>query len=102
MRIDDFSFHLFEELRARRITRREFLRVASVMGISASAARLLSARGEAAAQAPAGPPKQGGTLKVAMRVPTASPDPVTMYEVMANTPRTPSPGELRAMLEASL
>jgi peptide/nickel transport system substrate-binding protein len=78
MRIDDFTYHLLEELKAGRINRRELLRIASVMGLS-TAGLVLPKDRAAQGQTPM-QPKRGGTLKVSMRVPTASPDPVTMYD----------------------
>ena len=45
--MNDYAFHLFEELRGGRMTRRELIRRATVFGLSAPAvASLLAATGE--------------------------------------------------------
>ncbi len=75
--------HLREELLAGRISRREFLRSATVLGLSAGTiAALLAGPGRqpVLAQTPA---KRGGTIRVALVPPTAAVDPVTMYDAGA-------------------
>ncbi|HTD48891.1 MAG TPA: ABC transporter substrate-binding protein [bacterium] len=76
--------HLREELLAGRLSRREFLRRATVFGLSAGTiAGLLAGAGGGPARAQAPPPKRGGTLRVALVPPTAAVDPVTMYDAGA-------------------
>ena len=75
--------HLREEWLAGRMSRREFLRSATVLGLSAATiAGLVGGTGgeRARAQAPA---KKGGTIQVALVPPTAALDPVTMYDAGA-------------------
>ncbi len=60
-----------EQLRQGRISRREFLRLATLVGLSLPAARVLAACTPAAATGTAGPSgaiKRGGTLRVAMQI----------------------------------
>jgi len=60
-----------EQLRQGRISRREFLRLATLVGLSLPAARVLAACTPAAATGTAGaggPVKRGGTLRVAMPI----------------------------------
>jgi peptide/nickel transport system substrate-binding protein len=62
-----------EQLRQGRISRREFLRLATLVGLSLPAARVLAACTPAATtpgatSAPAGAIKRGGTLRVAMQL----------------------------------
>ncbi len=76
--------HLLEELQAGRMTRREFVRSATVLGLSLSTiATLLDAASRENAFAQAPPPKRGGTLRVALVPPTAAVDPVTMFDAGA-------------------
>src|SRR5262245_21174040 len=67
--MDDYQYHLYEELAAGRLSRREFLIRASVMGLSASAiGSILAACGSTGAKSPAAPlaaPKRGGTIQFA-------------------------------------
>jgi len=80
--------HLIDELTAGRLDRREFLRRASVAGLSASAAGvILAACGGANSNGPAksstsatGPAKAGGTLRVAQQVPAATVNPLTVSD----------------------
>jgi len=80
--------HLIDELTAGRLDRREFLRRASVAGLSASAAGvILAACGGANSSGPAksstsasGPAKAGGTLRVAQQVPAAAVNPLTVSD----------------------
>src|SRR5437868_11702276 len=76
--------HLREELLAGRLSRREFLRRATVLGLSAGTiAGLLAGAGGGSARAQTPPPKRGGTLRVALVPPTAAVDPVTMFRAGA-------------------
>jgi len=83
--IDDYTYHLLEERRAGRMSRREFLRRATVAGVSLTAAySLLAACGSVQEQgnqneAPAGPVRRGGTARLGLIVPASDPDPVTMF-----------------------
>jgi peptide/nickel transport system substrate-binding protein len=91
--VRDYEIHLVEEVRAGRLTRRELVRRASVVGLSlTTVGGLLAACGggaddEGAATAPgatapttAGEPKRGGTLRVSRIVPGSDPDPVTIFD----------------------
>jgi peptide/nickel transport system substrate-binding protein len=83
----EYGRHLVEELRAGRMTRRDLLRRAGVLGLSAPLVGLLL---EACGSSPstpasssstaAGSPKRGGTIRVANSAPVAAVDPVTMYD----------------------
>ncbi len=80
----EFGQHLLEELLAGRITRREFVRSATVVGLSLSGIVSLLAVGakqEVRAQTPQ--VKKGGTMTVALVPPTAAVDPVTMFDAGA-------------------
>ncbi|WIX77992.1 ABC transporter substrate-binding protein [Amycolatopsis carbonis] len=81
--MDDYEYHLFEEVRARRLSRRGFLRRASVLGLGLPAASaILSACGQGGGinSVPAvGPPRRGGTANVAITRPASLVDPVTLY-----------------------
>ncbi len=83
--IDDYTYHLCEERRAGRMSRREFLRRATVAGLSLSVASSLlvacGSEGEQGGQneAPAGPVRRGGTAHLGLIVPASDPDPVTMF-----------------------
>jgi len=81
---NDYAYHLYEERRAGRISRREFLRRATVAGLSLSAASsLLAACGSEQQQGDqeqaAGPVRRGGTARVGTTVPASDPDPVTLF-----------------------
>lgn len=87
----EYGHHLVAEVRAERMSRRDLLRRAGVLGLSAPlVGALLEACGSAGSPAPAAPaapagtaagtPKRGGTLRVAATAPVAAPDPVTMYD----------------------
>ena len=71
-RVHPYIPELCEELRRGRVERREFLRLATLLGLSATAAYGLAGRiagGSAIGQAVAQEaPKQGGTLRCSMRV----------------------------------
>ena len=72
-RIHPYIPKLVEQLEARRVDRREFLRTATLLGMSSAAAygiagRILGERLIDPALAQSGTPKKGGTLRVAMEV----------------------------------
>jgi peptide/nickel transport system substrate-binding protein len=84
--MDEYSYHLFDELRARRLSRRGFLVRAGAAGLSlAASSAILSACGQGDAPSggggadAAGPPRRGGTATVAITKPAALVDPVTLY-----------------------
>ncbi len=76
--MDDYALHLFDELRAGRLSRRLLLRRASVAGLSMAGFGFLRAP---AAFAGTGPDpaqvKRGGTIRLASQIPSADPQPVT-------------------------
>ncbi len=81
----DYGHHLVEEVRAQRLSRRDLLRRASVLGLSVPFAGLLLEACGSSAPAPsspaaAGSPRHGGTIRVASSAPVAAVDPVTMYD----------------------
>jgi peptide/nickel transport system substrate-binding protein len=87
----EYDYHLVEEVRAGRLTRRQLIVRASVAGLSASAiGTLLAACGggsgssssgsTSAAAAAAGPVKRGGTFRVGCAVPTSDVDPVFLFD----------------------
>ncbi|MQA08955.1 MAG: peptide ABC transporter substrate-binding protein [Pseudonocardiaceae bacterium] len=90
--MDDYQYHLLEEIRANRLTRRTFMRRASVAGLSlASMNLILSGCGPAATERgrtdpdnDVGPPRRGGTARIALPPPTAAVDPVQMDNIGAN------------------
>lgn len=83
----DYEYHLYEEARAGRVTRRELLRRASVAGISVTAlAPILAACSgdETAGQdtdtgATTETPRRGGIIRVGLYTPPADVDPITNY-----------------------
>jgi peptide/nickel transport system substrate-binding protein len=86
--MDEYEYHLLEELRARRISRRRLLVRASVMGLSLPAvSSILTACGQGntagtgttSAPSATGVPRKGGTASVAITKPAALVDPVTLY-----------------------
>ncbi len=73
--MDEYLLHLFDELRAGRLSRRALLRRASVAGLAvAGAGSLLAPAARAAAGAGV---KRGGTIRLASQIPSADPQPVT-------------------------
>jgi peptide/nickel transport system substrate-binding protein len=84
--LNDYEYHLYEEARSGRMTRREVLKRAGIMGLSVPVISVLatacaaSSSPTASQTAPAGPPKRGGTARWGTSVPTSAPDPVTMYD----------------------
>ncbi len=83
--MNDYAYHLYEERRAGRMSRREFLRRATVAGLSLPVATSLLAacgsEGEQGGQneAPTGPVRRGGTARLGIIVPASDPDPVTLF-----------------------
>jgi peptide/nickel transport system substrate-binding protein len=83
----DYEFHLYEEARAGRLTRRELLRRASVAGVSVTAlAPILAACGgdepsgqETDTGGTSETPQRGGVIRVGLYTPPADVDPITMY-----------------------
>jgi peptide/nickel transport system substrate-binding protein len=84
--MDDYQYHLHEELAAGRMSRRTFIARASVYGLSAATvAAMLAACGTGSSGSPqssggAGPIKKGGTLRLGCAVPTAAVDPVFLFD----------------------
>lgn len=84
----DYEYHLVEEVRAGRLTRRELVRRASVIGLSfPTISALLAACGgggggadTGAAPAQTGNIKRGGVLRLAVTEPGADVDPITMFD----------------------
>jgi len=85
----DYEYHLVEEVRAGRLTRRQLIVRATVAGLSASSiGTLLAACGGSSstkststgASAAAGPVKRGGTFRLGCAVPTADVDPVFLFD----------------------
>lgn len=86
--LGDYEHHLYEEVAAGRLSRRELFRRATVMGLSLpTIGAILSACGTGAttsaspstSAAPA-KPRAGGTARIGSTAPTTTPDPVTMYD----------------------
>ena len=82
--------NLLEALRKNQVTRRQFLVRASVLGLSTTFAGSLlaacggtSSSGASSSPSASASPKKGGTMRVAMVAPTASLDPVTMWDAGA-------------------
>ena len=81
----EYGHHLLGEVMSGRMTRRQLLVRASVVGLSATmVGQLLAACGSSNASSPSGTvsmsPKAGGTLRVGMTSPTVALDPTTMYD----------------------
>src|SRR5947209_4368656 len=75
--------HYIDELLAGRLSRREFMRRGSAIGLSAPLlGAILSACGSSSSSstAPVGTPKRGGTLHVAIAAPTAAVNPLTVAD----------------------
>jgi hypothetical protein len=83
--VNDLEYHLYEEARTGRMTRKQILVRGSVLGISASAmSAILAACGTSASTSSSSTPsggaiKRGGTLRLGVSVPAQDVDPVTMY-----------------------
>lgn len=80
----DFADHLLMQAKQGRMSRRQLLVRASVMGLSATAVgRLLAACGEettTTSPTATAAPKMGGTLRMSMVSPIVAVDPTTMYD----------------------
>jgi peptide/nickel transport system substrate-binding protein len=86
--VGDYEYHLIEEVRSGRMTRRDLVRRATVFGLTApTIAGLLAACGgkeEGAAGTTAGGQAQrGGTGRFGITVPASDVDPVTMFNTGA-------------------
>lgn len=83
--MDEYEYHLLEEVRSRRLSRRGFLVRASVMGLGLPAISTILAAcgqgdgGSSQTTGPAGPPRRGGTVNVAITKPASAVDPITLY-----------------------
>jgi peptide/nickel transport system substrate-binding protein len=90
VRLNDYEYHLYEEARSGRMSRRDVLRRAAAMGLAAPVVSVLAAcgagtgggtsGGSGGSGGAAGPPKRGGHARFGVSVPTAAPDPVTMFD----------------------
>lgn len=90
VRLNEYEYHLYQEARSGRMSRRDVLRRAAAIGLSAPVIGVLAACGGAGTggggsgagggSGPGGPPKRGGHARFGVSVPTASPDPVTMFD----------------------
>ncbi|MDR2986938.1 MAG: ABC transporter substrate-binding protein [Nocardiopsaceae bacterium] len=82
---DDYEYHLYEELRAGRLSRRQFLQRASIAGVALpTVSAILAACGSSSGSGPAtsgagGAPRHGGTLRIGVTGVGTSIDPVTAY-----------------------
>src|SRR3954454_24821404 len=85
----EYEYHLVEEVRAGRLTRRQMIVRATVAGLSASSiGTLLAACGGSSSSkstststaAAAGAVKRGGTFRLGCAVPTADVDPVFLFD----------------------
>jgi peptide/nickel transport system substrate-binding protein len=83
----EYEYHLVEEVRAGRLTRRQLIARATVAGVSASSiGTLLAACGGSSSskststKAAAGAVKRGGTFRLGCAVPTADVDPVFLFD----------------------
>ena len=89
VRLNEYEYHLYQEARSGRMSRRDVLRRAVAMGLSAPVIGVLAACGTTpgnpgssggGSSGPSGSPKKGGHARFGVQVATASPDPVTMYD----------------------
>ena len=81
----EYADHLLHEVLAGRMTRRQLLVRAGVVGLSATlVGQVLAACGSSSSSSssasPSSAPKMGGTLKVTMPSPIVAVDPTTMYD----------------------
>ena len=81
----EYADHLLHEVLGGRMTRRQLLVRASVVGLSATlVGQVLAACGSSSSSSssasPSTAPKAGGTLKLTMPSPTVTVDPTTMYD----------------------
>jgi peptide/nickel transport system substrate-binding protein len=84
--VGDYEYHLVEEVRSGRMTRRELVRRASVFGVAApTIGALLAACGgeEESGSEKTATPKRGGTGRFGITVPAADVDPVTAFSTGA-------------------
>ena len=88
--VSEYAQHLVEEVQKGRMTRRQLLVRASVVGLSATTiGRLLAACGGTSTSStsptasPTGGTTTGGTMRVSLVPPTAALDPITMYDAGA-------------------
>jgi peptide/nickel transport system substrate-binding protein len=85
--MNDYEYHLFEEVRSGRMSRRELIRRATVAGLGAATiGTILAGAGSAGAAAPqplparrAMSPTRGGTARFGVTTPAADVDPVTLF-----------------------
>lgn len=98
--MNEYEYHLLEETRANRLSRKDFLRRAVALGLSAgSISTILTACGGASdpggrrssttgsgsdPDATAGEPRSGGIARIALPPPTAAVDPIQMDNIGAN------------------
>ncbi|MCL2581047.1 MAG: ABC transporter substrate-binding protein [Streptosporangiales bacterium] len=88
VRLNEYEYHLYEEARSGRMSRRDVLRRAAAMGLAAPVIGVLAACGttpgngasSGSSSGPSGRPKKGGHARFGVQVATASPDPVTMFD----------------------
>ncbi len=83
--MDDYEYHLREELLAGRMTRRQFIARATVYGVSlptiaAILASCSSGGSKAASPTPGGAIQRGGTMRLGCSVPTSDVDPVFLFD----------------------
>jgi peptide/nickel transport system substrate-binding protein len=82
----EYAYHLVDEVKKGRMTRRQMLVRASVFGLSVTAAGQLLAACGGSDEEPAGEasglpePVMGGTIKLIGPAPITDPDPVTIYD----------------------
>jgi peptide/nickel transport system substrate-binding protein len=82
----EYEYHLVEEVRAGRLTRRQLIVRGTVAGLSASSiGALLAACGgssgtKSTSTAAAGPVKRGGTFRLGCAVPTGDVDPIFLFD----------------------
>jgi peptide/nickel transport system substrate-binding protein len=85
--VGDYEYHLVEEVRSGRITRRELVRRATVFGLAAPTIGALLAAcgggGESGSEKKTVAPKRGGTGRFGITVPAADVDPVTAFSTGA-------------------
>lgn len=83
--MDEYEYHLFDEVRRGRMARRDFLVRAGLVGIGLpTASAILAACGQGSSPASgtsgsSGSPRRGGTARVAITKPASVVDPVTLY-----------------------
>lgn len=90
VRLNEYEYHLYQEARSGRMSRRDVLRRAAAMGLAAPVIGVLASCGTtpgngspsagSSSSGPSGPPKKGGKARFGVQVATAAPDPVTMFD----------------------